>query len=687
MPEIYIDSLRIKDFGPYYGEHHFDFGAVDGRRAILIGGRNAAGKTHLLRALYLAAVGDSGAVDLKKVESGSEATKFDLSESLNRRAKAEGKDTSELELTLTQRDESGSISRSLTLIRQIRHRPSSPPVFNSKANLSGDTRWIEDEDKLQKLRDVFLPRHLARFFFFDAERGQSIQLGEREITDGITRVLGLFSYSELEDDLRALIGQKIPKVYGAGSENERRLNDIQGEILRSEKNLRTLADELDDKRRELQDRDGELVDIEDQLSSLGAVDPEQLEKARRQREDVKSIKDKLEASLEGAWETALPLTLLGKFRAELHDYLQTEERRRDWENRKSSVEPRIPKVKQEVFEDAPDDFLLAAPMRKYYETQLEKALRGLFHPPEHGMSDTVYVIPERNELSIQVRQKLKISTGAVKGLADLCADLDRKESELRELDQKLKQLQADGNALARGNELRERRGTLLAEKTAIERRIEEIDAERKQLEGKLQEFHREESNLSQAVERIRKGRDLNSLAHKYREAVSEIKGRAAIQLREQISDIVGNLWLDITDRGLEYSELHFDQHWNCFLNRRDGEKVPWEAANSSAGQRQVRILAFTEALRRLARIVPPLVVDTPLARLDKEVKESVLERLYLTGHQSIILTTNSEIEPNGLLFEQIAPKLARVYTLTAHGDPESNSYQVKVSDDYFKHVL
>lgn len=484
-----------------------------------------------------------------------------------------------------------------------------------------------------------------------------------------------------------LLARRFQRFFGTGSDNERRLNDIQGEILRSEKDLRTLADELEDKRRELRDRDMELSEIEDQLSSLGAVDPEQLEKARRQREEIKAAKDKLETNLEGAWEIALPLTLLGKFRADLHGYLQTEERRREWENRKSSVEPRIPKVKEEVFEGVPAEFSLAPPMRKYYESQLEKALRGLFHPPEHGMSENVFVIPERNELSIQVRQKLKVSTGAVKGLADLCTDLDRKGSELRELDQKLKQLQSDGNALERGNGLRERRGGLLTDKTNIERRIEEIEAERKQLEGKLQEFHREESNLSQAVEKIRKGRDLNSLAHKYREAVSEIKGRAAIQLREQISDIVGNLWLDITDRGLEYSELHFDQHWNCFLQRRDGEKVPWEAANASAGQRQVRILAFTEALRRLARIVPPLVVDTPLARLDKEVKESVLEQLYLTGHQSIILTTNSEIEPNGPLFEQIAPKLARVYTLTAHGDKDSQSYHVKVSSDYFKHVL
>lgn len=687
MPEIYIDSLRVQDFGPYYGEHRFDFSAVDGRRAVLIGGRNAAGKTHLLRALYLAAVGESGAIDLKKVESGSEATRFDLAESLNRRARAEGRDTSELELTLTQRDESGSIGRSLTLVRQIRHRPASPPRFSSRANLSGDTRWIEEDDKLQRLRDAFLPRHLARFFFFDAERGQSIQLAEREITEGITRVLGLFSYSELEDDLRQMIQQKIPKVYGATSESERRLNDIQGEILKNKGNLRVLAEELEDKRRELSDREGELAEVEDDLSSLGAVDPEQLEQARKQREAVKTTKDKLETSLESAWETALPVTLLGSLRVELHGYLQMEERRRDWESRKSSVEPRIPRVKQQVFEGVPEEFALAEPLRGFYETQLENALRGLFHPPEHGMSETVFVIPERNEVSIQVRQKLRVSTRAVQGLADLCTDLDRKGSELRELDQKLKQLQSDGEALARGHTLRERRGALLTEKGVIEGRIREIEDEKTQLDRRQQELQREESNLTQAVERFRKGRDLNSLAHKYREAVSDIKQRAAIQLRDQISDIVGNLWLDITDRGMEYAGLKFDQRWNCLLDRRDGSTVPWESANASAGQRQVRLLAFTEALRRLARVVPPLVVDTPLARLDKEVKESVLEQLYLTGHQSIILTTNSEIEPSGRLFEQIVPKLARVYTLTAVGDPDSQSYHVRVSEDYFKHVL
>ena len=95
------------------------------------------------------------------------------------------------------------------------------------------------------------------------------------------------------------------------------------------------------------------------------------------------------------------------------------------------------------------------------------------------------------------------------------------------------------------------------------------------------------------------------------------------------------------------------------------------------------MLAFYEALRRLAKIAPPLVVDTPLGRLDREVKDSVLDKLYLRGHQTVILTTNSEIEPSGSLFERIQDKVGRVYTLHPHEQMDSDNYQVRVSNDYF----
>ncbi|NBP15847.1 hypothetical protein EBU95_15895 [bacterium] len=127
----------------------------------------------------------------------------------------------------------------------------------------------------------------------------------------------------------------------------------------------------------------------------------------------------------------------------------------------------------------------------------------------------------------------------------------------------------------------------------------------------------------------------------------------------------------------------FDEHWKCDLVRKNGSKIDWEDVNPSAGQRQVRILAFTEALRQLAKLIPPLIVDTPLGRLDKEVREAVLQKLYLTGHQSIILSTNSEIDPESGQFDSIKNKIGKCYTLVPSGNPESSDFQVHVEEKYF----
>ncbi len=68
MPDVHIDSLTLENFGPFYGEHTLDFRSLEGKCGILVGGKNGAGKTHVLRALYLAVVGESGVGGLKPHE-------------------------------------------------------------------------------------------------------------------------------------------------------------------------------------------------------------------------------------------------------------------------------------------------------------------------------------------------------------------------------------------------------------------------------------------------------------------------------------------------------------------------------------------------------------------------------------------------------------------------------------------
>jgi len=683
MAEVYIDSLTLENFGPFYGEHILDFRSLEGKCGILVGGKTGAGKTHLLRALYLAVVGESGVGDLKKVETGSDATRFVFEKSLNRRALAEGQDTMRLKAVISLRDDKIG-SRKVELRREIRFRSLSSPVWQHYAERSDTPGLIEDEQVIQKLRDAFLPRHLARFFFFDAERSQSINLGQQDIVEGISRILGLWTYTQLENDLRQLINSKIPRVFNAfgGPDPETALAELNGKVITVEGVLKARRKEREALDRDLHEVETELLEVEDGLKTLGAVDPDELQKAQDRHAELTEAKTKLESKLTEVWESALPVALLGSYRKALHDALIAEERRREWESAKSTVEPKIPQVKQDVFGDAPDEFSLHPDVEAFYMQRLEDALHSLFHPPPQGMPDRVYVA-DRNDTSAQIRSRLAASQSQLRDLAEMCIEIERMDVELRELNQKLRLIQQNTAAFKRGTELHEKRGDLNTRREQRSKRLKELEAEITRMDVELTDLKRRESIQQEIANKAERGESLAALATRYREAAGEIRSRAAIQMRGQISEAVGQLWVEITEREREFEGMDFDSRWQCWLVGRDGKKVTWEETNTSAGQRQVRMLAFYEALRRLAKLVPPLVVDTPLARLDKEVRANVLDKLYLSGHQSIMLSTNAEIDPEGELFDRVRDRLARVYTLHSHGRPNTPNYEVRITSDYF----
>lgn len=687
MAEVYIDSLTLENFGPFYGEHTLDFRSLEGKCGVLIGGRNGAGKTHLLRALYLAVVGESGVGDLKKLETGSDATRFAFEKSLNRQALAQGQDTMRLKAVVSLRDDKVG-SRKVELVREIRFRPNSSPVWEHYATRSDSPGRIDDEQVIQKLRDAFLPRHLARFFFFDAERSQSINLGQQDIVEGISRVLGLWTYAELENDLRQLINSKIRRVFNSTSvhDPETLLAELNGKVITAEGTLKARRKEKDVLERELREVEVELLEVEDDLKTLGAVDPDELQKAQDRRRELTETKVKLETKLSDAWELDLPISLLGAYRNELHEALCSEERRRDWESAKSAVEPKIPQVKQDVFGAPPEEYKLQPDITRFYKKRLEDALHSLFYPPPLGMPEFVY-LTARNDISAQVRARLAHDSSDLQELSEMCLSIENMDVELRELDQKLKQMQQNTAAYKRGVELHEKRGGLATRRDQIAKRLRDIEAEIARLEVELTDLKRQETTQQEITERAERGETLANMAMRYREAAGEIRNRAAVQMRRQISEEVGRLWVEITERDREFLGMEFDGHWQCWLLPHDGNKVPWEETNTSAGQRQVRMLAFYEALRRLAKLVPPLVVDTPLARLDKEVRANVLDQLYLSGHQSIILSTNAEIDPDGSLFDDVRDRLARVYTLHPYGRPDSPNYEVRISSNYFSRDL
>ena len=94
--------------------------------------------------------------------------------------------------------------------------------------------------------------------------------------------------------------------------------------------------------------------------------------------------------------------------------------------------------------------------------------------------------------------------------------------------------------------------------------------------------------------------------------------------------------------------------------RKDGAEVPKE--DLSSGEKQIYISCLLKAILEESIVDYPVFIDTPLGRLDKEHKDSFVDKYYpFLANQVIILTTDEEV--TSARKERIENKIAKTYQL------------------------
>lgn len=83
----------------------------------------------------------------------------------------------------------------------------------------------------------------------------------------------------------------------------------------------------------------------------------------------------------------------------------------------------------------------------------------------------------------------------------------------------------------------------------------------------------------------------------------------------------------------------------------------------SAGEQQLFAIATLWALREVSNRPMPVLIDTPLSRLDSEHRQTMLTEFFPhVAHQTVILATDAEIDDT--FFADLAPALSHFYQLT-----------------------
>src|SRR5262249_9497137 len=167
-------------------------------------------------------------------------------------------------------------------------------------------------------------------------------------------------------------------------------------------------------------------------------------------------------------------------------------------------------------------------------------------------------------------------------------------------------------------------------------------------------------------------------------AVTELKLR---QLEQEVTQCFGA----ICRKGDLVQQIRIDpKSFEIALLDSHGHAIPKERL--SAGEKQVFAVALLWALGRTSGRPLPVIIDTPLARLDSDHRRLLVERyLPSASHQVLVLSTDTEVDEAA--FAALEPAVSHAYHLrydhaerfttadggyfwSRNGDPQTAARQV-----------
>lgn len=202
-------------------------------------------------------------------------------------------------------------------------------------------------------------------------------------------------------------------------------------------------------------------------------------------------------------------------------------------------------------------------------------------------------------------------------------------------------------------------------KSNIER-IRILEADRQRYENAIHELLKQKAEYGIMKKNYQK--DLDEVQTEYdREISKENKYRDVIARKEvcdnsikllnQIKDkLINNIRISIQkdtetcffdlikEKRDTYKEVLIDSEYNIKIVHKTG----FNALNTlSAGETQIFVLSFAAALRNASGFKAPLIIDTPLGKIDEEYRKEVSSILpeFLKDTQVILLVTSSEYTP------------------------------------------
>ncbi|MFW1530252.1 DNA sulfur modification protein DndD [Vibrio parahaemolyticus] len=652
-----ITKLTLNNFRVFRGVHEIDLrpaparlsksGPIEGteRPIILFGGLNGAGKTSILTAVRLALFGRQS---FSQVLSNGEYIEA-LSELIHKGVGHGGVQDNasiELEFKYSQNGEENTYK----VIRGWKR--------GKKDSLCLEKDGIQipelNYEQCQGFLNELIPTGIADLFFFDGEKIADLAEDESGtvLKTAVRRLLGLDVIAKLKSDLNIFLKKQGSSALSQSLKEE--MDSLDKQRISHERNAEKLRGEADivDAQIELVSRD--ILSLENKLSQNGGAWAKTREDEQQKVDSLLKEKVELEKQIRMEMETSLPFALAPNAMQRLQTQIKQEQQIK----------------KKQNFGNELDSFLETL-RSKYpsFDTEMaQSAIADSFkaHVGKFDSAELLLDISDRQANTIDY-QLSNLSRESFSRFDEARVRLEKVEEEIDNA----------SNNIARAPE-QEQVQELFADVRALDKKKEKLIIEYHAL---LEEAKRELRQALETARQIQKLHDKNKDQSNKDQSISNAQN--SILLLEKFGE-------QLTKARVNQLENEFVQSYKKLARKEDlqlsasinpasfdvelvdehGIKINRKAM--SAGEKQIYAISILEALGRTSGRKLPIIIDTPLGRLDSHHRDKLVENYFPTAsHQVVILSTDTEIDRN--YTSLIQDDIARTYEICFDGTTKSST--------------
>ena len=639
-----INRLILHNFGVYAGTNVFEF--THKKPIVLIGGMNGRGKTTFLEAILLSLY---GANSIAYKESKYNSYNQYLRAYVN---KDHWSQSSYIEIEFFLNDSLGDVY----LVRREWNALSRTTKEVISVQKNGSYSEFLTKNWAMFVENI-LPSALSSFYFFDGEKIAELAVAKTDdqMKESIRSMLGITVLDVLKNDIVRSMKRIGKKEKGDKSEDELK-------ILREERD--NAISELEKIDQSISIATGRVTSVQETLEQLhkkyelqGGAVLEQRQMLMQKRAKIQTdIAQNMDA-LTGMAATELPLFLVKDLVSEIK--LQAEDEHNDF----------IMRQALEHIDVFLADFAVDHPgsinASQEFVDFVRERTGAEASPRIYELSD--HALFQMNELvESTIQQSVEHTLSLFKTKADLSKQLDEVDSYLT-LDINEKELTSIYDQIkAKEAELVEAQvelGKLQQERSSINAIVI----------AKTAEYNRDVESYLQKIEL----RDDGDRMLKYSNMALQIIDAYAIELQKRKT---GTLGLTITECYKKLAnkknlirEIVIDPDTldMIYLDERGNEVLK---DSLSAGEKQLMVIAILWALALCSKKKLPVIIDTPLSRLDSLHRTSVISTYFPNASdQTIILSTDTEIDYN--YYEMMKESVGDEFILLYSEETKSTSIQ------------